>query len=520
LAGFIYNAWLMAATLMSQSPAAEGSLAQPEIRLDRRDALVLLLLLGGLLAVYAGAVLLNYAFLDDYSLLDGSLYDPQYIYEGLAAQGRPLNGLILRAAFQLAGGIGNLRWVRTATIVGVAVMGWMFYLAASRAGWGRPRAAMLAGIACVLPPMQVYVGWTTCIPVPIAGILSAAAAIITGWALDRPGRWPWLIVPPIFIAVSASIYQPMAVVFCPVAALAIFRPMEKSPDRSDLLRILHRGVVYAAVAGAGLFGGWGVFKYGSTRYATLLASDRNGFTHDPLGKITGFFNEPMVCSLNFIWLGASPLAAMVVAAIIIVGLCFYFRGGWIFRLSMLGIAVALAPMSYAPSLLAKTTEWCYRTQIGLVWMLLVLLWLAVNGLWRLARSSGIPIPAMAAVTIIAAMFAAYDTTALIACPQSVELSLFRTQLARPDVRAAQRIYLLMPSWGDSPTPIHRYDEFGVPSLMQIWVPVPEVHLIRCETDPHPPRLRVKRIQGFQGPWTAPLPKGSALIDMRVIRFAQ
>ncbi|HUB23926.1 MAG TPA: hypothetical protein VL992_00755 [Tepidisphaeraceae bacterium] len=484
--------------------------------LDRRDGMVLLALVGGLVAVYSSVVMLHYAFLDDYSWLDLSLYSPGEVYPGLAAQGRPLNGMIMRLAFQLAGGIDGMRWVRAATVAGLGVMGWMLYLAASRAGWGRPQSALLAGIACVLPPMQIYAAWTTCIPLPIAGTLAAAAAMLTGWAMSRRQRWPFLLIPPICLTLSAAIYQPMTLLFCPVAALELFRPK----DDANWAASARRGLIYAVVGAAGLVGGWGVYKYGVIRYASLVSPDRNGFTLHPMEKITGFLGTPMVDSLNFFRIEPNEPIASIVGVTIIIGLLCYFRGPIAFRLTMLLAAIALAPISYAPCLLTKATEWCYRTQIALDWMLLVLLWLAINGLWRLVRPTQIPVTLLAAVALIGGGLAADHTTALIAWPQTVELSLLRTQLARPDVQAARRIFLLQPGWSDDPTKIHRYDEFGVPSLMAPWVPYAEIHLIRCESNPNPPRFRVKRIAGFQGPWTAPLPPGAALIDMRVLRFAR
>src|SRR5580692_4826502 len=128
--------------------------------LDRRDGIAFLSLLGGLLVVYAGVLLLPYAFLDDYWWLDFALYNPRDIFPSLAAQGRPLNAIILRFAFQRAGGLSGMHWVRLVTVAGLAGMGWMFYFAALRAGWGRSRAALLAGMACVVPSTQVYAAWT------------------------------------------------------------------------------------------------------------------------------------------------------------------------------------------------------------------------------------------------------------------------------------------------------------------------------------------------------------------------
>ena len=494
---------------------------------DRRDGIAFLSLLGALLVVYAGVLLLPYAFLDDYGWLDLSLYSPGEIYPALAAQGRPLNAIILRFAFQQAGGLGGMQWVRLVTVAGLAGMGWMFYFAASRAGWGRSRAALLAGMACVVPSTQVYAAWTTSVPIPFSGILAGTAAVLTGWAMRHRRRWPALAISPGLIVLSAAIYQPTAMVFCAVGALDLFRTTEEVPGRSDLAGFVRRAVGYAAVAGAGLFLGWCVYRHGLSQYRYVVKSTRDGFSQDFAGKFSGFLRNPLMDSLNLFWLESTTPIAVATAVFIIIGLTCYFRGPIAHRLTMLILAAALVPLSYAPSLLAKTDEWSYRTQIGMSWMVLVLLWLAINGLWqslgRIARAPAIrrlPLFAVIAAACLSGALATYNTIVLIAWPQAIEQSLLRIEMLRPDVRAAGKLVMLQPGWGDSPAPLHRYDEFGVPSMMASWVPVPAIHLLRCETIPNPSRLHVQRIEGFQGTWSEALRPGRALIDMRCVRNAR
>ena len=513
----------------SNPPDADSVALKPAMRLDRRDALVFVALLGALIVVYSGVLLLPYAFMDDYFWLERVLTFPMGVYTALAAQGRPINGIILRAAFLWAGQLDRLWAVRAFTIAETAALGFVFYLGATRAGWDRARAALLGGMACVVPATQVYVAWTTSVPIPLSGILAGTAAILTGWALGHRRRWPALAIAPILVMLAAAIYQPTAMVFCAVASLDLFRPTPQISSNSDCVGVLRRAAAYAAVDAAGLLLALGIYFHGMARYAYEVPSGRDGISHDVVGKFLGFVRNPLVDSLNLYSLEYNVPISIAIGIFTIIGLIGYFRGPFFYRLIPLILAVILVPYSYAPSLLAKGDEWSYRTQIGMAWMVLVLVWLAVNGWWRMIgrvagasdiRRRTIPLFAVIAAAFMSGAMAAYNTTVLIAWPQAIEQSLLRIELSRPDVRAARRIIVEQPGWGDGAAPIRRYEEFGIPSFMASWVPAQAIHLVRLESDPHPPRLRVIRVEANQGPWKKPLGNGTVVIDMRQVRDAR
>src|ERR1700722_4575327 len=134
--------------------------------LDRRDGLAFLILLGGLLAVYSTALFLPYGFADDYYWLDKVVLRHQNIYGDLAVQGRPINALILQWALRQAGGLAGLNGVRVLTVAETAGLGWLLYLAMIRTEWGPGSSLTFAGLACVVPAMEIYDVWATSVPVP------------------------------------------------------------------------------------------------------------------------------------------------------------------------------------------------------------------------------------------------------------------------------------------------------------------------------------------------------------------
>jgi hypothetical protein len=467
------------------------------LRALRGQFFIFLSLLTALFVVYSSVLLLPYAFGDDYFYLDKVVLQHQSIYPDMAVQGRPITGLILQLALQLAGTLSGLRWLRLITIIEIAGAGWLLYFALVRLRWPPTHAALLAAIACFTPAMQVYAAWATSLPVPLSAIAAIGAAILTGWAQEHwKARWPALVAATILLLVSATIYQPTAFLFVPLAALDLSKP--------------RRAVAYFVVAGISLSMAWLVLKHGIAEYPEFARPGRSGITHDLTGKLTGFIQLPLTDAITFFGLQPRPILALTIGIIITIGMLRYFSGGALRRLISTCIAGMLLPLSYLPSLLARQMEWDFRTQIALEWTVLLLAFLALNGLLRTIWRQTIFLTLAA---IFAGGLAAYHVAALIAWPQFFELSYLRNALCDPNMALATNVILIPPSREDSAASYSRY-EFGTHSTMLLWVPVAAVNLIRNEINPDSPRVPVKLVPDFsQSP-----PPDTLLIDMR--RYAE
>src|SRR5271165_1191507 len=101
--------------------------------MDLRDLLVLPVLAVCLVLIYWVVLLIPYGYLDDFFWLDVSVTHPMDVFVDQAVQGRPLNGYILPWVFSHAGGLAGLWRIRAMTLLEMAGMGWMFYLALRRA---------------------------------------------------------------------------------------------------------------------------------------------------------------------------------------------------------------------------------------------------------------------------------------------------------------------------------------------------------------------------------------------------
>jgi hypothetical protein len=471
-----------------------------------RDVAVLPLLILSLLITYSGTLFLSYGYLDDYFWLDISAKRPVDVYTAQAVQGRPLNGYILPTVMRHFGGLASLWRIRALTIVEIAVLVWMFYLAARRAGWERPRAIPLAIMAGAAPAMQVFAAWATSVANPISGIVACGAAMIAAFAQDRPrSRWPLLPLSALMVLISATIYQPTAMVFWPIAALDLFR-------LNDCKRAFRRFAVYFVVAAVGLALAWGVFNYGLAHHPQRPSGQRAGITHDPIGKLSWFIHHPLIDSLNlFEILSPTPLVAAAIGLFLIIGLLRDLKGNPGQRLTLMLLIAALFPLSYLPNLLAEESWSSYRTQIGLFWLILILSAMALRGILHSRRLINL---LMLGIAIAAAVAACGQVVGLIALPQAQELDALRTKLSDPDVDSAQLIFFLQPGGTSSWVKHARYDEFGRTSLEGFWVPQSAVNLVMQQIHPGAARIPVIIYPDYLGSWPLPLPPNTVLIDMR------
>jgi hypothetical protein len=483
------------------------------------DPRILLLFWGSLTAIYSIVLLVPYAYLDDYYWLDEATRQPAWIIHRLTVQGRPLNGILLYWFFACAKTIRNLAWIRWLTLTGLAAMAFMFYRAMRRVGWPIVPAFLTALLACTLPACQVYAFWATSVPIPLGGVCAILAAILVGKNLNAPRVSPLAYaLPATLMLMAATIYQPIAMVYFPVAALDLLRPRTR-----DYLR---RGVVFVVVAAVGLFVDWILFKSAAVLHPDWVRGARAGFTREPLYKVYWFLTEPMVDSLNLIKLWPSETLAIAMAILLPLGLWLYFPDRPSQRLGRLFVAAALLPLSYLPNLLAEENWSSYRTQIGLSWLVLVLTVLALTGIWRTicraTRSSifwrrQVPIAALAAATVFCSCQAAFDVARLMVWPQSVELSILKSRVTDWRAPTTTHIIFLTPDWLNTMSRFSRYDEIGRSSTQGLWVPYAAVSLLRKQMQPPLPDIPPENflIQvNVVGKWPKPIPPGTVLIDMR------
>ena len=513
--------------------ADTGKLAAATSAMDRKGPRWWMSPLFGYLAafllIYAPALVVPYGYADDYYYLGralrGTLSSP------LTAQvewGRPTLALLLDVAYSLMRDVGDLRYLRLAGVLGVALLAWLLYRALLTAGLDRLQALLAPLFICAMPSFQVYVAWAIDAVALYAAALSGAALLIADRALDRwqtrqrPRRWQPLVLGlgaiGLFV-LGLTLYQPTAMLFWVFAAICLF-VVERS-----LVATARRFAAYLILAAVPL-----AVEYLLTKLLQLQFPyypgivNRTQVVRDPVGKALWVVRIPLVNALNLSNLAANVTTAAVVAAFILIGLLLYFRGTLWARLGKLGIALALIPLSHAPSVLAAVNQNSYRTMPGLSALLALyacLAWFGYLRGWReqWGREGGrrIATAGLAVAAAASAALAGVNVAREFVIPQYIEYQYVVGQLRAAVRTPATSIYFVPACRCDSIAPLLVYDEFGVPSTSHTEVTKFLVYDILQEIAPSKAHLRFILASPSQPASNYP---SGYVIDMRKLRSLQ
>jgi hypothetical protein len=263
-----------------------------------------------------------------------------------------------------------------------------------------------------------------------------------------------------------------------------------------------------------------VMKLAVAAYGPLMGSDRAGVTHDVFGKIAWFIKEPLKNALNLNSIQPKRWRAEATAVFIAVGLFFYFGGSLRHRLTMLGMALMLVPLSYLPNLVVTESWASYRTLVALTALLAFYVFLALHGYLQVLRTFSAQSyqRTLFGVVVSWAVFSGFVATRNLVRyfvePQAIEYHLLKGQLRKFDLATVQTIYFIRPDWADGVTSVVRYDDFGLPSSCQPWVPEGMVKCAIREIGGNADRITVVQFAHDEAVKTPP---GAAVIDMRTLK---
>jgi hypothetical protein len=482
--------------------------------------------------IFLPTVIVPYAYSDDYmtlALVDHlGLSNPGYpksVFEASAVNGRPLGGLLSSAVFSAAGTIGNLRFVRFFTIVGIVALALLLQWALVRSGVKPLLAALISLFVCSMPPFQVTGSWTVLGLTPYTALLAAGASLLAVAAVDAPRH---IVADRIagattLLFAALLIGQPAAMFFWVFFAVALVGAVHDSGRALRLAR-MHFGVAGLALA----------FAYLMVKLGTHIVGEkapdasRNALTHDVAGKVSWFFHEPLYLSVNLFDLTPSRWFAVLVAVISTGGIFLALRQQRAPRpLLYIGLAACLVPLCYLPNLVVSENFATFRTQVSLTSLLALYFCLGAVGVWLTVRdrlrsrkdlqvlraTEPLALATLAAFVSVSVFLAAKNVTTLLVEPQITELRMIRTQVAAiptPVVRVA----FVQTGYYDGLTNLVLDDEFGVPSSTPWYTAEPIVLLLLKEQR----RLTTPRpiIDRFPSNTTT-LPKDEPVVDVRGLR---
>lgn len=416
------------------------------------------IILAGLGVAYAPALLGHYAHLDDYLILGRWETAPWHNYpyfHDLIVRGRFLGALVAAGFSFLVDNVGDLNRLRAISLILLSICAFICFRFARAAKVDYWPALLTTIIVFTLPPFEVIVAWAACVVIATAIFIAVMAAVVA-----RKSKAAAVLL----LVVSLLIYQPAAMFYWVMAALAVL-PAAAQSDFKTRPAVMLFGIGLCA---AGIYA---VITAVSHRFITVDPGHiMNPFeiTGDYLGKISWFFKEPLVNSLNLWNIYPSKKAAILGGLFIVASwLHYYFNGknkGPAVRICAL--TVTLLFLSFLPNLLARTNLGAYRCSLALTPLVVIALWMAVN-YWadRIFKSTGRNIfTIILIVGSLLGVYKAYDNILRYrVVPSQRELGYMKAALAKDDLSRYREILVVHPRRFSSDIRV-RYEEFVTPSL--------------------------------------------------------
>jgi hypothetical protein len=431
---------------------------------------------------YAPVLSPGYAFSDDFYHLAMFVRMPNSFHELMVCsclQGRPMLGVVLGLAMTQIHHIADFAYMRLFGIFAASAVAVCTYALMRANGWRKLPAASLS-VACIaVPGFQVFAAWsvTSTFILPMLGaFLAVNIAKDLGAMATMQSRFRFLLA-ALAQFLGICIYQPTAMFFWFFASVSLFNFEPWTKDKSR--RLLNFLLVFGLASVAEL-----VFFELAKRYlGTLgLLPGRSHLTLDIIGKLRWFVTDPLMDALNLNRLNASPRVAVVVALLISVGLLLFFRGGMHARFSQFLLAGCFVGLCYLPNLAIAENFATYRTQVAMAALIFFYCGLAITGFAQTCFrniSATVYSASLVAFCLLNLLAAHYHVQNFFVTPQILELNLLKAQLHGdfgPELQKKPQFL----TREDSFAPFTRYDEFGLPSMAQTWVPEPACFLITRE----------------------------------------
>jgi hypothetical protein len=426
----------------------------------------------------------SFGFLDDYTLLFTAQTDANGLLNQYLMGGRPIAAVIVMGLFSFVHTIDQLVVMRIFSVLCLAVVSMLAFVALRRLEYQRLTAWTFAMGMLWLPSTQVFASWAILLVGSASLLLAVLAAINASEALDlmlvtgtrRIARVMPLVPSALLLSAAVCADQPAAMAFWPVMCLLLLAPARREwPIR----RLLAGAVAAGAVGGVACAVGYAAVKAGTVWVGTALA--RSALVTDIGGKLHYLIwnAAPRVFDP---WTLVAHLPLALAAALLLAFLLPLAIGGTVaHRLVGLGLVMVALPLSYLPSIVTAENWASARSLAGAYVVPLAALTLVVEGAPRLGRANA-PLRAVAATVVsLVAVYAGYQGVSnYFSKPEHQELALARNQIRPALVGVRSAVVVVRDDSTDTLAPGVSFDEFGLPSTAASWVPVPLTELLARE----------------------------------------
>lgn len=370
-----------------------------------------------IIAALSPSFLFNYAFLDDYSLLQQLIHGK---YQGMAwdvMSGRPGYAILRYLEFEVSTGLESFEMLRFISCLMVSVLGVyiFFFLNRKEILSDRYERVILSLSICLIPSFQLYVSWVTCFPFTLSVILSLASYDALSSRKIRSGVVRHLLSAALIIT-SFSIYQPAAMCF--LSFVFIDNCLSRNEVAFSKLVSSFFITLTGMISGLVMAKFIPVFIYGRTL-------ERASFTHNPLDKLDWFINSPLLLALSNFSITPSTWYTAISTIVIAIGLYSLKNGSAAAKKIILSIILLVGSFTLN---LAVSENWAaYRTLIG---MSIIATSLFVLGLLSIAsKLNAFRSAALIALTFIIIVTSQYNITRGFVVTQKGELQALASELS-------------------------------------------------------------------------------------------
>jgi hypothetical protein len=335
-------------------------------------------------------------------------------------------------------------------------------------------------LACIaVPGFQIFTAWsvTATFIVPMVGAFFAINLTKDLGSISTTKARASFALAVVAQFLAICIYQPTAMFYWFFVGISLFNFEVWTKDKTR--RLVNFFLVFGFASAAELV----FFEFAKHFLGTTgLLPQRSHLTLDLLGKARWFVTEPLVNVLNLNRLNSSPRLALVVSLFLSVGLLLFFRGSARGRVLQFLLAICFMMLCYLPNLAIAENYATYRTQAAMAALIFFYCGLAFTGFVQTCFRNGsimVTSAGLIAFCFLNLLAAHFHVETFFVTPQIFELNLVKAQLDGEFGSTLQKKPLFL-TREESFAPFSRYDEFGLPSMAQTWVPEPACFVLSRE----------------------------------------
>jgi hypothetical protein len=443
----------------------------------RHRMIIAALLMALPVAVFWSTIFYHYGFRDDYSIIREADEEPGKVFRLCAGYARPLYGVLLETTAAWIERIDDLKWMRLAGAVSVGLVSGTAFFVFTQVGWSVGLSALLSATIGLLPAAQIISSWAICWPHGLAGVLGLLAFLLADRVIRTKTSWrrlPGMLAGSATLALGTLFYQQHSLFYF-VGIGAGFVVLREGSVGQRMAWVIRHCIVAAWGIGLAVIVMLGLIELNIAAQTYQMQLDP-----DPLGKLLWFIYGPLKNALGIVVLndelGKNRVIHLVVLfltlSLLSAGTWSRWRRGGVMDAGLwLAVLILLVVLSYSVNLASMNRFVAYRH----LWALTsILLLFSVAGLKSFSRSwqrvGRIGAPAALVLLLIASAVLAHDQAyELVALPQSEELAVIEEGAKRIDITKRPRVFIVISSRRNAPSPVRFADEFGSLSTDAEWV---------------------------------------------------